>query len=55
MQEARRLLEQHPDLSLAEIATRLGYLDYNYFITVFTREVGQSPGAWRPDRQKVHT
>ena len=31
----------------AEVAAMCGYDDYNYFITVFSRTVGLSPGAWR--------
>lgn len=32
---------------LAEIAEQCGYHDYNYFISVFTREVGISPHRWQ--------
>ena len=51
MEKAKTLLLQQPALSMAEIASRCGYADYNYFITVFSREVGISPGAWRRSRQ----
>lgn len=44
---AKELLRGEDALPLAEIANRCGYRDYNYFITVFTREVGMSPGAYR--------
>lgn len=44
---ARELLEERPELSLAEIAVRCGYPDYNYFIHVFTQAEGISPGAFR--------
>lgn len=44
---AKKLLKNNRDLTLAAIAARCGYPDYNYFITVFTREVGITPGAWR--------
>lgn len=32
---------------LSEIAAQCGYSDYNYFISVFTREVGMSPRRWQ--------
>lgn len=43
---AKELLmtERYP---LAEIAEQCGYHDYNYFISVFTREVGVSPHRWQ--------
>ncbi len=44
---ARRLLAGSEKLSLNEIAERCGYHDYNYFISVFTRENGCAPGTWR--------
>ena len=47
IERAKALLRDEPGLPLAEIASACGYADYNYFIAVFTREVGQSPGAWR--------
>ena len=52
MDLARQLLAGRTELSLAEIASRCGYSDYNYFITVFTREMGISPGAWRSAQKK---
>ena len=33
--------------TLAEIAAQCGYHDYNYFISVFTRETGISPHRWQ--------
>lgn len=44
---AKKLLEERPELSLAEIAVQCGYHDYNYFIHVFTQVTGTSPGAFR--------
>lgn len=42
IEKAKRLLREG-NLSLAEIAARCGYKDYNYFIAVFKRVVGVSP------------
>ncbi len=47
IKKAKALLSQRKDLTLAQISSLCGYDDYNYFITVFTRTVGVSPGAWR--------
>ncbi|MBO4887146.1 MAG: PocR ligand-binding domain-containing protein [Firmicutes bacterium] len=46
---AKELLKGHRDLSIAEVAERCGFSDYNYFITVFSRETGCSPGAFRKE------
>lgn len=45
--ERARLLLKDPDKSIAQIAPLCGYGDYNYFITVFTRETGMPPNEWR--------
>lgn len=50
MEKAKELLQERRDLSVAEIASRCGYGDYNYFITVFSRETGETPGAFRDRR-----
>ena len=47
MEKAKELLSMQKQLPLAEVAALCGYHDYNYFITVFSREVGCSPGEWR--------
>jgi len=44
---AMDLLQKSPMLSIAEVAWQCGFQDYNYFITVFKRETGNTPGAWR--------
>ena len=44
---AKELLTEQKELTLAEIAARCGYSDYNYFISVFSHTVGTSPAAWR--------
>lgn len=47
MAQAKRLLTEHKEYSLSDIATQCGYSDYNYFISVFTRTVGESPRHWQ--------
>ncbi|MCD8068519.1 MAG: PocR ligand-binding domain-containing protein [Lachnospiraceae bacterium] len=46
IEKARVLLKDHPELSIAEIASMCGFSDYNYFITVFKRLTGISPKAY---------
>lgn len=50
MEKAKSLLRERKDLTLAEIADQCGYDDYNYFITVFGREVGQTPSSLRNNK-----
>ena len=47
MEKAKQLLSGNEELPLSEVASQCGYHDYNYFITVFSREVGCTPGEWR--------
>lgn len=47
MERAKSLLLSRREMSIAEIASQCGYRDYNYFISVFSREVGCPPGAYR--------
>lgn len=47
MAYAQKLLTEQPELSIAEVAAACGYADYNYFIAVFSKEVGQPPNAFR--------
>ena len=47
MEKAKELLRERKDLTLSEISAQCGYEDYNYFITVFGREVGQTPSSFR--------
>lgn len=47
MEKAKELLSGKEELPLSEVAALCGFHDYNYFITVFSREVGCSPNMWR--------
>ena len=47
MKKAKSLLREQRNLPLAEVAWQCGYQDYNYFFTVFKREVGCTPGEWK--------
>ena len=52
MARAKTLLQEQQKLPLSEIAERCGYHDYNYFFTVFSREVGCTPSQWRTGQKK---
>ncbi len=45
--KARILLSERPDLSISEVAFDCGFTDANYFSTVFSKEYGVSPSAFR--------
>lgn len=44
---AKSMLSESARTPISEVAAACGYSDYNYFITVFSREVGCPPGAYR--------
>lgn len=52
MEKAKMLLLDRKELPLTEVAAQCGFHDYNYFITVFSREVGCSPGAFRKGQRE---
>lgn len=45
--KAKLLLKEHPEMSISEVAYHCGIEDTPYFITLFKRKTGQTPGAWR--------
>lgn len=47
IEQAKSMLIDRNGMSIAEIAFKCGYTDYNYFINMFSREVGCSPGVFR--------
>ena len=55
LEKAKVLLTENSDLSISEIAYQCGYPDYNYFITVFHREIGISPGKYREQISPPHS
>ena len=52
---AKKLLEDPAEYPLSWISSECGFSDYNYFITVFRREVGMPPALWRSGRGTVST
>ena len=52
MQNAKKLLETTPQLSIAEISTAVGFNDYSYFIQTYKKFYGETPGR---SKQKDHS
>lgn len=52
LQTARALLETTRD-DVAQIAARCGFQDESYFIQVFRKRYGATPGAYRRQKQKT--
>ncbi|MEM9888066.1 MAG: ATP-binding protein [Bacteroidota bacterium] len=50
LERAKDLLKT-TDLSISEIAYRVGFKSQSYFSQVFVREVGRSPSVWRKESQ----
>lgn len=53
IEKAKTLLAEHPERKISEIASACGFTDYNYFITVFKRLTGTSPGQYRAGTETV--
>lgn len=47
IEHAKKLLADQDDLTIADIASKCGFTDYNYFITVFKRLTGVPPRRYR--------
>lgn len=47
MEKAKELLETNPNMTVAEIATAVGYNDYSHFIQVYKRYFGQTPTQYK--------
>ena len=47
IEKAKKMMRDPGRYPLSWISSECGFSDYNYFITVFTREEGLSPSQWR--------
>jgi len=52
LENARRLLKENPELSISEIATKLGYDQLPQFSIIFKKRTGLSPLAYREKMEK---
>lgn len=46
IEKAKALLSDRPEMPVSEAAFACGFTDYNYFITVFKKYAGISPGKF---------
>lgn len=47
IEQAKKLLREHPAWSISEVAEACGFKDYNYFISVFRKCVGMPPKQYQ--------
>ena len=46
IEEAKRLMREHPDMKVHEVAQLSGFASASVFSRTFTRETGLSPREW---------
>ena len=47
IEQAKRLMTEHPDLKIQDVADRCGFSSRSVFTQVFTRETGVAPSDWK--------
>ena len=47
IREAQRLMQDHPDMKLQDVAEQSGFSSASVFSRTFARETGQSPTEWQ--------
>ena len=51
--EVKRLMTEHPEMSLEEISGHCGFSSRRLFTQIFTRETGMTPREWSKKRQSA--
>lgn len=52
---AANLLKHNPDLTVKQVAEKIGYNSYSYFIHIFKEHFGITPGKYRElEKEKLH-
>ena len=46
IEEAKRLMTEHPDMKLQDVSEQSGFSSPTVFARIFTREVGETPSEW---------
>lgn len=46
IEEAKRLMTEHPDMKMQDVAEQSGFSSPVVFSRIFTRETGTSPSDW---------
>ena len=47
IEEAKRLMQDHPEMKVGEIASRAGFSSREVFTRTFSNMTGMAPGEWR--------
>ncbi|MFV0592223.1 MAG: two-component regulator propeller domain-containing protein [Draconibacterium sp.] len=55
LNEAKVLLKQHPEMTMSEIAYRVGFNDPNYFSRTFRKIFNVSPSSYRAGEENTHS
>ena len=50
VEEAKQLMQAHPEMKMAEVASRSGFASQAVFSQVFSKETGISPLKWNKER-----
>ena len=50
VEEAKQLMQAHPEMKMAEVASRSGFASQAVFSQVFSKETGVSPLKWNKER-----
>ncbi len=50
MEKARQMLQASADLPVSEVASEVGFNDYSYFIQMYKKFYGETPGKFRSSR-----
>lgn len=52
IEEAKRLMTEHPDLKIADVAAQCGFSSQSVFAQTFSKVTGMSPREWSKNPQK---
>ena len=47
LEEARRMIEEEPGMTISEIASNVGYQNHSRFASAFTKQFGLGPSQYR--------
>ncbi|MCX6930413.1 MAG: AraC family transcriptional regulator, partial [Verrucomicrobia bacterium] len=52
VEAAKKMLSEHPNMSITDIALACGFQNSQYLATVFRQKTGRPPRAWRKDADR---
>ena len=50
LKEAKKMMSEHPDARLKDIAYKVGFSSLPYFSSVFAKSEGVTPSVWMKER-----